>query len=187
MRKQLYLAIIAQLKLIQLNSQGKYITAPVPVTNPEKIAAKAKQVIKTFDVWNNQLDYIEEEPPFALPAVFLEFLPIQWEARSKGVRGADVSLTLHVVTANRAPSKGTLGMETQAFAFFDLLDAINYNLYNLKGDFFRYLTSAASATDHNYSEIIDSQETYTVQLTDKSAVRTVALVPAAPTVTTSFQ
>jgi len=117
MRKQLYLAIISQLKLIQLNDQGKYITA---TTLDNK-----KSSIKHFDIWNNNLQYIEETPPFDCPAVFLQFQPITWEARSKGVRGADVSVTLHVVTANRAPSAKELNHETKALEFFDLLDAIN--------------------------------------------------------------
>lgn len=178
MRKKLYLSIISQLKLIQLNEQGKYFTATE--------IDDAKSAIKHFDVWNNQVRYILDELPFSLPAVFIEFLPIQWEQRSKGVRAADVRLILHVITPNRAPSANKLGREEQAFAFFDLLDAINANLYGLKADFFRNLVSTASATDHDHDELIDSQETYTVQLTDKSAVRPVVKVTPAPVVNTSF-
>lgn len=179
MRKQLYLSIIAQLKLIQKNELGAYITADT--------LNAAKSAIKTFDIWNNQLQYIETEIPFDLPAVFLQFHPITWEQRSKGVRAADVSLTLHVVTANRAPSANKLGRETEAFAFFDLLSAINANLYGLKADFFRNLISTGSDTDHDHADLIDSQETYTVQLTDKSAVKPVVKVEAAPIVNTEFK
>ena len=179
MRKQLYLAIISQLKLIQLNDQGKYITA---TTLDDK-----KSSIKHFDIWNNNLQYIEETPPFDCPAVFLQFQPITWEARSKGVRGADVSVTLHVITANRTPSAKELNHETKALAFFDLLDAINYNLYNLKGDFFRYLTSISSATDHDHDDLIDSMETYSVQVTDNSAVKILPTVSVTPVVSVGFK
>jgi len=178
MRKQLYQSIIAQLKLIQLDVQGKYITATT--------LDNAKSAIRTFDVWNNNIRYIADELPFALPAVFLQFQPIQWEQRSKGVRAADVGLTLHIITANRAPSSNKVGHETQALAFFDLLDAINANLYGLKSDFFRNLVSTSSATDHDHDELIDSQETYTVQLTDKSAVKVLPTVTATPVVSVGF-
>jgi len=179
MRKQLYLAIISQLKLIQLNDQGKYITATVMDTK--------KSVIKHFDIWNNNLQIIEEEIPFNRPAIFLQFQPITWEARSKGIRGADVNVTLHVITDNRAPSAKELNHEIKALEFFDLLDAINYNLYNLKGDFFRYLTSTGSATDHDHDDLIDSLETYSVQVTDNSAVKIFPTVPASPVVNVGFK
>ena len=176
MRKQHYQSIIAQLKLIQCGQGGMppFITAST--------LDNAKSAIKHFDVWNNQVRYIGDELPFALPAIFLQFQPITWEQRSKGVRAADVSLTLHIITANRAPSANKHGYETKALEFFDLLDAINANLYGLKADYFRNLVSTSSATDHDHDELIDSQETYTVQLTDKSAVRTVVTVTPAPIV-----
>lgn len=179
MRKQLYLAIIAQLKLIKLDNNGKYYTwvTPTPVQG-EPPVVEPESAIKHFDIWNNNLQYIEETQPFDCPAVFLQFQPITWEPRSKGVRGADVSVTLHIITANRAPSAKEHGHEIKALEFFDLLDAINYNLYNLKGDFFRYLTSLSSATDHDHDELIDSMETYSVQVTDKSAVKVQSIVIA---------
>jgi len=187
MRKQLYLAIISQLRLIQLNESGKYITVKEPVTDAEKASVKAKSAIKHFDIWNNNLEWIEQEPAFDMPAVFLQFQPIIWEQRSKGARAADVSVTLHVVTPNRAPSAHEKNYETKAFAFFDLLDAINANLYNLKGTFFRNLVSTGSSTDHDHADLIDSLETYTVQCTDNSAVATPITATATPQVTTGFQ
>ena len=180
MRKQLYTALVAQLSLIQKNTAGAYITAAVPVTNQQKADAKAKAVIKHFDIWNNQIDNIEIDVPFDRPAIFLQFQPIQWEQRSKGVRAADVNVTLHVITELRQPTNTKSGYETKAFEFFDLLDAINYNLYGFKGDFFRNLLSVSSTTDHDHSDILDSQETYSIMCTDKSAVRTVVLAPTPP-------
>ncbi len=180
MRKQLYQSIIAQLKLIQVDENGNYYTALTP--SPQGEGAGGEVAIRHFDVWNNQIRYIADETPFALPAVFLQFQPIQWEQRSKGIRAADVSLTLHVITRHRAGGSQSL---TQ-LNFFDLLDAINANLYGLKADFFRNLVSTASATDHDHDELIDSQETYTVQLTDKSAVKPVVTVTPTPVVNVGF-
>lgn len=36
---------------------------------------KGETLVKTYDLWNEQVDFIEEEEPFARPAVFLEFMP----------------------------------------------------------------------------------------------------------------
>ena len=35
-------------------------------------------VIKTFDLWNQQVGFIEQEEVFDTPAIFIEFLPIKW-------------------------------------------------------------------------------------------------------------
>jgi len=177
MRKQLYQAIIAQLSLIQVNNQDQYITAAE--------LDSSKSAIKHFAIWNNQLQYLADEQPFPLPAVFLQFNPILWEQRSKGIRAADVSLTLHVITRHIAG--GSQSLTQPNIAFFDLLDAINANLYGLRADFFRNLVSTSSATDHNHAELIDSQETYTVQLTDHSAMRPILKAAPQPIVNTSFQ
>ena len=173
MRKQLYLAIIAQLSLIRIDSDGNYYTDTLtpPAEGSEDVPVDLV-AITHFDVWNNNIKYIADELPFSLPAVFIQFQPIQWEARSKGVRAADVSFTLHVITRHNAAHY------SDSLEFLDLLSAINAALYNLKGDFFRNMVSTTSTTDHDHDDLIDSMETYTVQLTDTTAVRTQILAPA---------
>lgn len=178
MRKELYIAIVNQLKKIQIDESGKYITAAA--------VDESKSVIKEFDLWNNQVSYPDEAGIYSRPAIFIQFHPITWESRSKGIRAADVTITLHIITDFRAPSSKNKGYESQALQFFDLLNAVNAALYNLKGDFFRNLVSTGSATDDNHYELLDSQETFTVQVTDKSAVKTVVTTPAAPVVDVGF-
>ena len=58
MRKFLYLSIIEKLKQL---------------TDPD-----GNPVIRTFDLWNEQVEYIEQEEVFDTPAVFIEFRPVTW-------------------------------------------------------------------------------------------------------------
>jgi hypothetical protein len=53
------------------------------------------------DLWNDQMRFIEEEPPFALPAVFVEFLPIRWTILTNDEYEADIALRLHILTDSR--------------------------------------------------------------------------------------
>lgn len=58
--------------------------------------------VRTYDLWNEQVDFIEEEEPFDMPAVFLEFMPYKWTTLSGAVQQAAVTVRLHVVTPGKA-------------------------------------------------------------------------------------
>lgn len=59
MRKQLFLAVTQRLK------------SRVPQ-------------LAHFDLWNQNVEFIEQEAVFAMPAVFMEFKPIHWETLNGG-------------------------------------------------------------------------------------------------------
>ena len=148
MRKQLYLGIIEQLKTLK--------------------DEKGEQRIKSFDLWNEQVDFIEEEEPFDTPAIFIEFLPMEWKMLGGRVQQADVSVRLHVVTPwAGSGSDGSLYQE-QALQRFDLLEQVNTCLFNYekrseRGDFCMFRRTA-SATNHNHGELVEDIETFTCQV-----------------------
>lgn len=151
MRKQLYLAIIDRLKQIKdENGEPK---------------------IKHFDLWNEQVTFIEQEEPFDLPAVFIEFLPIQWRTANDGTQTAEVQFRLHIIT----PFKGAAGdgsmYQTEALELFDLLDNVNKVMFKMSGDYFRSTLRVRSDTNHNHEELIESLETYQVSVADISGRR----------------
>ena len=41
--------------------------------------------IKHIDLWNHNVEFIEQEESWARPAVFVEFRPIKWNAIVNGV------------------------------------------------------------------------------------------------------
>ena len=151
MRKQLYLAVIDRLKQIKdENGEPK---------------------IKHFDLWNEQVAFIEQEAPFDLPAVFIEFLPIQWRTANDGTQTADVQFRLHIVTPFRGAAGDNSMYQTEALELFDLLDVVNKTLFKMSGDCFRSTMRIRSDTNHNHEELVESLETFQVCVSDISARR----------------
>lgn len=72
MRKFLYLSLMERLK--QLTDET------------------GEPVIKTFDLWNEQVSFLEQEEAFETPAVFIEFRPVKWNGGMP--QQADVTLRL---------------------------------------------------------------------------------------------
>jgi len=171
MRNILRKAIFAQLKKIATGETGYII-----IEDPEEL----DPAIKHFDLWNNQLETIEDECPFNLPAVFIEFAPIQWRHNLQGVREADVTVNLHILVREVAPTKDGGQYEDQAFAFLELPNAVNLALHGLTGTGFDALTSKASVTDHYYSEIMHLQESFSCHVSDTSAKKEPLTAPATP-------
>lgn len=136
--------------------------------------------------------YSEEEQPFYTPAVFVEFLPIDWQKQLHGVRDAVVTVRLHVVTDTR------VGSWQNAIERLTLCDDINRYLHGLhtviqgvsvgtiEGNFsvssntdmrqvdrpysvMNDLTLFRSTTDHDFGELADNIEEYQCLVTDASA------------------
>jgi hypothetical protein len=119
-----------------------------------------EQPVKHVDIWNNQIAFLGEETPFATPAVFIEFMPIQWEVVCAGgyaeVYGADVGVKLHVVTDSR------VGKWSEVISVFELIDAIGAALSNADriSDSIGALVRAESVTDNLFGELMHNVETY---------------------------
>lgn len=78
MRRMLYLGLTEALK--ELKDDG------------------GQPLIRHIDLWNEQVEFIEQEEPFDTPAVFIEFRPVQWRTLGGTTQQADVPFRLHVVT-----------------------------------------------------------------------------------------
>lgn len=149
MRKQLYLAIIERLKTIKDENE--------------------EQVFKHFDLWNEQVVFIEQEEPFDTPAVFIEFPAINWQTANDGTQTSVMQFRLHVITSFNGSARDGSTYQAEALKLFDLLDSINNALYKLSGDYFRATTRIRSDTNHNHEELVESLETFQVSVSDISA------------------
>lgn len=149
MREELYNAIKSQLEELRLVN-GRYIKRP----DPRNVGywESYPQAIQHIDLWNRNIEFIEQESAWARPAVFIEFLPIKWNAIVPGVeyRG-EVQVSLHVVT----DWDGGEGM-----AAWRLTDAIHEVIAGMDGDDFKELDLVASMTNHDHEEIVENIETY---------------------------
>lgn len=138
-------------------------------------------VIQHVDVWNNQVEYAQEEQPFMTPAVFIEFDAIDWQPLLRGVREAVITVRLHVVTDTR------VGRWSDAIERLELADDINRALHGLNGviqgigadviqnnfhvegdtplydspqSVINTITHSRSITDHNFDELADNIEEF---------------------------
>lgn len=109
--------------------------------------------IRYIDLWNHNVEFIEQEAAWERPAVFIEFQPIQWHAIESGVEyRAEVGLKLHVVTDWN---------EERGIGEFWLLEKIHEVLAGMDGETFRDLDIDSSVTNHNHEEIVENIERYT--------------------------
>ena len=143
MRKEFYLAVSERLMSIQGNP------------------------IKHVDLWNNNVEFIEQETNWPRPAVFVEFRPIVWERMT--TRGAHeyqarTEVRLHIVTDWNGSASSELEDEArmEAIEALDLSEQIHAALLGLTGDHFGDVEIQATLTNHNHEEVIDNIEVYLV-------------------------
>ncbi len=149
MRKQLYLSIIERLKTIR--------------------DEKGMPVIKHFDLWNQNVEFLNQEQPAFFPLCFIEFKPIQWEHLSGGLRTAAFTIRLHIVSQWLYPTEDGSGFQEQGLAYLDLLDDVNRALHQFSGEGFSSFCCTGSITNHNHEGIIEDIEEFTTTVKDGSA------------------
>ncbi len=151
MRKQLYLDIKNRLKTVK-NEQDE-------------------QLFQHFDLWNRQVEFIEQETPFACPAVFVEFAPMAWKTRGNRVQDCDLTVRLHIVTEWFAGTADYSPTEQQALDFLDIIDKAVAQLQGFSAEYMNTWMRVQSITNHDHERYVDNVEEYVCNLRDLSAVR----------------
>lgn len=118
--------------------------------------------IKYIDLWNHNVEFIEQEDMWERPAVFIEFGEIYWK-RLGGVdtmRGEGI-LKLHVVTdwyGSAAYEEGkTIAEHLSAFS---LSERIYDALKELQGERFHGLDLVSTLTNHNHEELLENIDVF---------------------------
>ena len=126
-------------------------------------------IIKTVDLWNEQVEFIEQEAPFDTPAIFIEFLPINWNSLSSKIQQATFNIRLHIVSRYEGDSRNTSMFQTQAMNRFDLLDQLDELLNNFADEDakcgFCMFHRIGSSTNHNHEELIEDITEYSTLIT----------------------
>ena len=151
MRKELYKAIADRLFLIA--SDGSMID-PEAEEQPERL-------IKYVDLWNHNVEFIDEEQPWERPAVFVEFTPIVWETIKPGgeYRSKPV-VNLHIVTDWAGDASAGSELQDDALEVLDYSGIIHRALQGLEGEHFNRFDLAETHTNHNHDVIVESIEVY---------------------------
>lgn len=153
MRKELYNKLKSRLHALCVNAAGEY-----EIASAEMDDDLCNRAIKHIDLWNQNVEFIEQETAWDRPAVFIEFEPIHWITIVPGIEyRAEARVRLHIVTDwATAVEDGTDG----AGKFFELPDKIHDVLAGLEGKCFTDFTLAESLTNHNHEDIVESIEVY---------------------------
>ena len=133
----------------------------------ERLLSIEGEPIQYVDLWNNNVEYIEQETGWPRPAVFVEFRPVMWERMT--TRGANeyqarAEIRLHIVTDwnGSASSDHRDEARQQAIEALDLSEQIHAALLGLHGDHFGDLEIQATLTNHNHEDLIENVEVYNV-------------------------
>lgn len=153
MRKELYNKIKQHLSLLCVNAAGEYYVAPLDADDD-----LYNRAIKHIDLWNQNVEFIEQESAWERPAVFVEFEPVRWNSIVPGTEyRAEARVRLHIVTDwTSAVVDGSDG----SGEFFELPDKIHDVLAGLEGKGFMDFTLEESVTNHNHEDIVESIEVY---------------------------
>ena len=157
MRKELYKAICDRLGKLYKLADGSVCE----LTEGMEAPVGAEQLIPHIDLWNHNVEFIEQEENWERPAVFVEFCPIQWNAIVPGVEyRAEPLIKLHIVTDWEGSSADGSELQEDALKVFDLPGLIHARLAGLSGETFLELDLVESDTNHNHEEIVESIEVY---------------------------
>lgn len=111
--------------------------------------------IEHVDLWNHNVEFIEQETGWKRPAVFIEFHPVSWRLTSKPQGGTveyrgKAMVSLHIVT----------DWSEASASVFRQCEYLHRRLHGLSGDCFRRFDLVESITNHNHEELVESVETY---------------------------
>lgn len=123
---------------------------------------EATGVINHIDLWNHNVEFLEQEEAWARPAVFVEFGVITWTS----VKGQEVlrgsgTVRLHIVT-DWAESLGTQTGGSPVTAF-EVADVVHGALSELRGERFHGWELMETHTNHNHEDIVENIEVYKVR------------------------
>ncbi|EWC93236.1 hypothetical protein [Porphyromonas catoniae] len=133
----------------------------------ERICAQLKKElpdIKYFDLWNENMENLEQGIIFDTPAVFLEFDPISFSSVSRGVPRYPVVITLHIITRYAPKRPNRSGYAPEALQHLDLLERIERALIGLSGEGFSALQLTSAELDHNHAGLQNHIERFTTSV-----------------------
>lgn len=154
MRKELYKAIVQ--RLLQIGLDGELMSEDVA-----QAAQPEEHLIRHVDLWNHNVEFLEQEESWPRPAVFVEFAPVTWECLKPGnVYRSHPVVTLHVVTDWQGGTSAGSEFEEAGLSVLDYSEILHRALHGLSGASFSYLDLQESHTNHNHEDLVESLEVY---------------------------
>lgn len=120
-------------------------------------------------LWNEQLINIEEEMAMALPAVLVEFEPVQWAQRaSSQSQTGRQRITLHILIDTMHEDVVEFLWGDSVPDIFEIADLVVDRLVGVGGTRFNRLMPVASELDHDFDQIIHLREAFECEVVRES-------------------
>ena len=119
-----------------------------------KTAMEKIEAVKHVDLWNHNVEFIEQEDSWARPAVFVELGPIAWQPYVGGGYRGESSVRLHFVTDD--------WLEGGQEAAWALIAQIRTAMDGVESDSFHGLRLTETITNHE--DILESIEVFSVKI-----------------------
>ncbi|MDD3688355.1 MAG: hypothetical protein PHE56_16545 [Bacteroidales bacterium] len=158
MKKQLYLDIVNRLKTI-LNEDETTL-------------------FKHFDLFNRQVEFLEQETPFEFPAVFIEFVPHQWQTMQMKQQQSDIVVRIHIVTQWFAQTADYSPLSSQSLDYLDLPGRVLIAMQSKDATQSNSFMRVRSVPNHNHVGLLDNIEEYQCRIFDNTAIK--QLTPVTP-------
>ena len=157
MRTELYKNICNNLRTLYRLPDGEVVR----IINVDEIPDNAERVIKHIDLWNHNVEFIEQEESWSCPAVFVEFTPIKWSEIVPGLEyRAEPFVKLHIVTEWKGSSVDGSELSEEALTVFELPEIIHSALSLMGGSKYLTFDLVESQTNHNHEDIVENIEVY---------------------------
>lgn len=131
-----------------------------------QLTNKDKQpVVRHIDLWNEQVEFIEQESPFDTPAVFIELRPMRWSTLGGNIQQCNADLRFHIVTRWEGSSANGSMFQKESLERFDILDSIDSHLsrwcFNSPQTSVSMMQRIGSSTNHNHEELVEDISDFT--------------------------
>ena len=126
----------------------------------EALAGMPGTPVKHVDLWNHNVEFIEQEDAWERPAVFVEFGSIEWREVGAGEHRTSGVLRLHIVTDWAGSTAMGSEEREESLRVFGLCEAIRRAVLGMSGEHFCNVRLIGSETNHNHEELVESIEVF---------------------------
>lgn len=107
------------------------------------------------DLWNQNVEFIEQEAAWPRPAVFVEFGPVSWAPYKEGLRGSG-SVRLHTVTDWEGDSSSASAGLDAPLESFAVQERVIRAVEGVRCVNVSALRLCETLTNHNHEDIVES-------------------------------
>lgn len=131
----------------------------------KSVEVDGQRLVQHIDLWNQNVEFIDQEEAWPRPAVFIEFGQANYRplAGSHNSVTAELVVTLHIVTDWKGSTADGSAQQDDALAVLDFPWLIAQAVAAIPdGQTFRRITLLSDRPNHNHETIVETLQQYNV-------------------------